>query len=145
MYPPRSMLLVSLLFALLGVCYGKKCHFSKELVLTQNMIVSLNSTNNVLTNTMQDNIRLRSLSPWSYKANEDENRYPRVIHEALCNHDWCLDFEGNKDLSRNSVPITHSMLVLRREIANCHQNFRLEFQQVTVGCTCSRPNIKVAS
>ncbi|XP_056419018.1 interleukin-17F-like [Hyla sarda] len=96
-------------------------------------------------NFAQDNMRLRSLSPWNYRLDEDENRHPPVIAHAICRHDWCLDPEGNKDLSKNSIPITQNMLVLRREVTDCQQSFRLENQLVTVGCTCSTPNVQVVT
>ncbi|KAM3932672.1 interleukin-17A-like [Leptodactylus fuscus] len=145
MYPTRSMILVSLLFLILGVSYGKKCLFPKELMSTQNLKINLDSSDTEFINVAQDNVRLRSLSPWSYRLDEDENRHPRVIAEAICSHDWCLDSDGKKDLSKHSVPITQNMLVLRREVTNCQQSFRLEQQQVTVGCTCVRPHTKVVS
>ncbi|KAM4040943.1 interleukin-17A-like [Anomaloglossus baeobatrachus] len=136
MYPPKATVLVSLLFLIFGVSYGKKCNFSKELMLTQNT---------TFLNGAPDDIRQRSLSPWRYRQDKDENRHPTIINEAVCDHDWCLDSDGNKDLSKNSVPITYNMLVLRREVANCQKNFRLELQLVTVGCTCSKPIIHVVS
>ncbi|XP_075719667.1 interleukin-17A-like [Rhinoderma darwinii] len=138
-------LLASVLFLILGVSYGKKCHFPKELILTQNLKVNLNTSNMAFINAAEDDIRLRSLSPWNYRRDEDKNRHPPVIHEAICSHAWCLDSEGNKDVSKNSVPITQNILVLRWVVTNCHQNFRLEYQLVTVGCTCSKPITHVVS
>ncbi|CAI9544595.1 unnamed protein product [Staurois parvus] len=47
--------------------------------------------------------------------------------------------EGKEDIGMMSMPIQKEILVLRREIKDCHQNFFLETQLVTVGCTCTKP------
>ncbi|XP_044160488.1 interleukin-17A-like [Bufo gargarizans] len=88
---------------------------------------------------MTDSIKSRSISPWEYSSNVDNNRFPLVINEARCLHHGCLDPEGNVDLSMNSVPIRQEILVLRREMRGCVPVYKLDKQLVTVGCTCVRP------
>ncbi|XP_075056900.1 interleukin-17A-like [Mixophyes fleayi] len=92
--------------------------------------------------TMTNAIRSRSTSPWDYRSNEDNNRYPAVINEARCLHKGCVDSEGNVDLSMNSVPIRQEILVLRREMRGCIPVYKLDKELVTVGCTCVRPIIQ---
>ncbi|XP_041418326.1 interleukin-17A-like [Xenopus laevis] len=81
----------------------------------------------------------RSLSPWDYINDEDNNRYPSIIYEAKCRHAGCLDSQGNMDPRVNSIPISQEILVLRREMIGCTPSFRLEKKMITVGCTCVRP------
>ncbi|XP_053567064.1 interleukin-17A-like [Bombina bombina] len=102
--------------------------------------VSLNISGQV--HNVANDIRKRSTSPWEYSLDIDQNRYPHVIAEAKCQHDGCLDSEGNVDFSMNSIPIRQEMLVLRRELRGCNYNFKLAKKIVTVGCTCVRPIIQ---
>ncbi|XP_071995784.1 interleukin-17A-like [Engystomops pustulosus] len=145
MNPPRPRVLVPLLLLVFGFSYGKRCILPKELILTQNMKVNLNLLNMTLAHPTREDIRRSSLSPWTYRRDEDERRHPRVIYQAVCSHARCLDSRGNQDLSRDSTPISHNRLVLRWEVKDCEPHFRLENQWVTVGCTCTntnnRPNI----
>ncbi|OCT79087.1 hypothetical protein XELAEV_18030184mg [Xenopus laevis] len=87
-------------------------------------------------------IRNRSLSPWDYINDEDNNRYPNIIYEANCRHVGCLDPQGNMDPRLNSIPIRQEILVLRREMIGCTSSFSLEKKMVTVGCTCVRPIVQ---
>nr|QPF77364.1 interleukin-17A/F1alpha [Quasipaa spinosa] len=135
-------LLVILSAVLLGVC-GKPCPFSRERMFPQNVKLTLNTSKDQ-GYTMEEAVHLRSLSPWSYRMDEDHNRFPSVIPQAVCQHQWCLDAEGNVNNGMMSVPIQQEILVLRREIQDCHQNFFLEKQLVTVGCTCTTPTSQPA-
>ncbi|XP_075719665.1 interleukin-17A-like [Rhinoderma darwinii] len=91
---------------------------------------------------MTHGVRSRSMSPWEYSPNVDNNRSPAVISEARCLHHGCLDSQGNVDLSMNSVPIRQEILVLRREMRACVPVYKLDKQLVTVACTCVRPVIQ---
>ncbi|XP_068089324.1 interleukin-17F-like [Hyperolius riggenbachi] len=88
---------------------------------------------------MSGDVRKRSISPWEYRKDIDDSRFPPMILEAQCLHTGCLDAEGNVDISLNSVPIRQEILVLRREMKGCVASFKLEKKMVTVGCTCARP------
>ncbi|XP_068135093.1 interleukin-17A-like [Hyperolius riggenbachi] len=104
--------------------------------------ISLNMTRiDQISHTMHESLARRSLSPWTYRTDQDLNRYPSNISVAECSHQWCLDAEGKEVSSLISVPIRYEMMVLRREI-HPNQSFYLETQLVTVGCTCVRPNIR---
>ncbi|XP_077341309.1 interleukin-17F-like [Lithobates pipiens] len=83
-------------------------------------------------------VRKRSISPWEYSYDVNNNRFPSTIAEAKCLHTGCLDAEGNVDINLNSVPIRQEILVVHREMKGCVPTFKLEKKMVTVGCTCVR-------
>ncbi|XP_072925777.1 uncharacterized protein [Hemitrygon akajei] len=59
-------------------------------------------------------IRHRSISPWEYRIDYDENRYPSKLAFARCLCDGCIDAEsGEETLALNSVLLKQSMLVLQ--------------------------------
>ncbi|XP_077346471.1 interleukin-17F-like [Lithobates pipiens] len=87
-------------------------------------------------------VRTRSLSPWEYSYDVNNNRFPSTIAEAKCLHTGCLDAEGNVDINLNSVPISQEILVVHREMKGCVPTFKLEKKMVTVGCTCVRPTVQ---
>uniref|UniRef100_A0A8C9QT42 Interleukin 17a/f3 n=2 Tax=Scleropages formosus TaxID=113540 RepID=A0A8C9QT42_SCLFO len=82
-----------------------------------------------------------SLSPWEYRHIHDNNLFPDYIVQAECLKKGCLDSDGNEDMSVESRPIYHQILVLRRVMGNPKKqlNFRLETKTIKVGCTCVRP------
>ncbi|NXC04198.1 IL17F protein, partial [Orthonyx spaldingii] len=99
-----------------------------------------------ISNTNQDtkaslDVSSRSLAPWDYRIDEDNDRFPRVIADANC-RPQCVNPEGQPDHSVNSVPIQQEILVLRREQRGCQQSYRLEKKIITVGCTCVIPLIQ---
>ncbi|NWX21164.1 IL17C protein, partial [Aegotheles bennettii] len=87
----------------------------------------------------------RSISPWRYRIDEDENRYPRKLAFAECLCSGCVDVKtGRETTSLNSVPIHQTMLVLRRK--PCPRpaglgliTFEVDYIRVPVGCTCVLP------
>ncbi|XP_053550938.1 interleukin-17C [Bombina bombina] len=85
----------------------------------------------------------RSISPWSYRINYDENRYPQKLAYATCLCNGCLDSRSGKEInSVNSVEIYQTMMVLRRKpCPTNHKTFtyELEYEKVPVGCTCALP------
>ncbi|XP_063775549.1 interleukin-17A-like isoform X2 [Pseudophryne corroboree] len=142
MYVLRATALVTALIRLLEVSESMQCHFSRNMKFPQNVSVSLNISGISNNYGMEDRIHLRSLSPWNYRMDKDENRFPAVIAEAVCRHSSCLDAEGVEDPKLSSVPIMQELLVIRRETRGCQQTFRLHRQWVSVGCTCIRPVIR---
>ncbi|NXQ46498.1 IL17C protein, partial [Catharus fuscescens] len=94
---------------------------------------------------LHSQLQERSISPWRYRIDEDENRYPRRLAFAECLCSGCVDVKtGRETTSLNSVAIQQEMLVLRRK--PCPRSagqgrFRLEMEyiQVPVGCTCVLP------
>ncbi|XP_067853695.1 interleukin-17C [Heptranchias perlo] len=86
----------------------------------------------------------RSISPWNYRIDEDENRIPRKLAFAQCLCDGCIDVEtGEETLSLNSVPLEQTMMVIQRH--SCHgqprrYSLELKYIKVPVGCTCVLPN-----
>ncbi|XP_075197740.1 interleukin-17A-like [Anomaloglossus baeobatrachus] len=120
---------------------NKGCPFTLDTTFPQRVKVDMKVGSASSAQLMADSVRSRSISPWEYRSNVDNSRFPAVITEAQCLHRGCLDPEGNEDLSMNSVPIRQEILVLRREMRGCVPLYRLEKQMVTVGCTCVRPII----
>nr|XP_005504912.1 interleukin-17C [Columba livia] len=87
----------------------------------------------------------RSISPWRYRIDEDENRYPRKLAFAECLCSGCVDVKtGRETTSLNSVAIHQTMMVLRRK--PCPRpagpglvTFEVDYIRVPVGCTCVLP------
>ncbi|NXN03867.1 IL17C protein, partial [Sylvia borin] len=87
----------------------------------------------------------RSISPWRYRIDEDENRYPRKLAFAECLCSGCVDVKtGRETTSLNSVAIHQTMLVLRRK--PCPRpaglglvTLEVDYIRVPVGCTCVLP------
>ncbi|XP_040285779.1 interleukin-17A-like [Bufo bufo] len=118
---------------------GGDCPFQVDATFPPRVKVHMKINGGSSAQLMTDSIKSRSMSPWEYSSNVDNNRFPVVINEARCLHHGCLDLEGNVDLSMNSVPIRQEILVLRREMRGCVPVYRLDKQLVTMGCTCVRP------
>uniref|UniRef100_A0A8C3Q9N9 Uncharacterized protein n=1 Tax=Geospiza parvula TaxID=87175 RepID=A0A8C3Q9N9_GEOPR len=87
----------------------------------------------------------RSISPWRYRIDEDENRYPRKLAFAECLCSGCVDVKtGRETTSLNSVTIQQTMLVLRRKPCPRPAGLGLvalevDYIRVPVGCTCVLP------
>ncbi|XP_054856251.1 interleukin-17C [Eublepharis macularius] len=90
-------------------------------------------------------IHERSISPWSYEVNVDEDRYPRRLAFAHCLCKGCIDVKtGRETTSLNSVRVFQEMMVLRRK--PCKHNaeaagftLEVEYIKVPVACTCVLP------
>ncbi|XP_060692138.1 interleukin-17D-like [Hemiscyllium ocellatum] len=80
----------------------------------------------------------RSTSPWSYRINEDQARYPRKLMEAYCLHKGCLGPDGLIDNTVMSVPYHTSVLVLRRTRRCKHKTYiyKLVQEKIPVFCVC---------
>ncbi|KAG8439261.1 hypothetical protein GDO86_005471 [Hymenochirus boettgeri] len=91
----------------------------------------------------------RSLSPWAYSINHDENRIPTDIPEARCLCTGCVNpFTMQEDLSMSSIPI-YSKIPVRRRLCvgstsgirerrrkKCHKEYVAVMENIAVGCTC---------
>ncbi|KAM3924285.1 interleukin-17B [Leptodactylus fuscus] len=91
----------------------------------------------------------RSLSPWAYSINHDENRIPVDIPEARCLCSGCINpFTMQEDLSMSSIPI-YSKIPVRRRFCEtsspglrgrrrkkCHKEYTAVMENIAVGCTC---------
>ena len=79
----------------------------------------------------------RSLCPWYYIYNVDEDRFPETLTEARCRCDECLD--------NAMVPcerINYNLLVLRKNTTVCdgdYYTYDVGYQSIGVGCTCAVP------
>ncbi|XP_012782030.2 interleukin-17C [Ochotona princeps] len=84
----------------------------------------------------------RSISPWRYRVDTDESRYPQKLAFAECLCRGCINARtGRETPALNSVQLHQSLLVLRRQ--PCPRRgafaFQAEFIRVPVGCTCVLP------
>ncbi|XP_039631263.1 interleukin-17B-like isoform X1 [Polypterus senegalus] len=92
----------------------------------------------------------RSLSPWSYRVNHDENRIPVDIPEAHCLCSGCINpFTMQEDRTMTSVPIYTKIPVKRilcsrvstgrkqrKRKKNCMEEYKAVMESIAVGCTC---------
>ncbi|XP_072266456.1 interleukin-17A-like [Pyxicephalus adspersus] len=136
---PRIIVMLPVIVSavLLGVC-SKPCQFPRDKIFPQNIKLNLNTSKDEGFTT-EGELHSRSLSPWTYKMDVDHKRFPPIIPQAVCQHQWCLNAEGKEDIGMTSMPIQQEILVLRREIQDCQQTFYVEKQLITVGCTCTKP------
>lgn len=94
---------------------------------------------------LEADIHQRSISPWRYRVDMDENRYPQKLAWAECLCQGCLNTRtGRETPALNSVPLLQSLPVLRRQPCTHHPEpgafaFYTEFIRVPVGCTCVLP------
>ncbi|XP_029464496.1 interleukin-17C [Rhinatrema bivittatum] len=85
----------------------------------------------------------RSISPWRYRIDVDEDRYPQKLAFAQCLCSGCIDARSGKETSSlNSVAVEQTLLVLRRK--PCARlpgafTFEPDYIKVPVGCTCAVP------
>ncbi|XP_044153901.1 interleukin-17D-like isoform X1 [Bufo gargarizans] len=86
---------------------------------------------NVSSELMQD----RSISPWSYRINEDMNRYPREIVEAYC---LCKGCVTSKESSMVSEPFYREVPVLYKS-SKCKKSryvYKLRSIRIAQFCIC---------
>ncbi|XP_042345515.1 interleukin 17a/f1 [Plectropomus leopardus] len=86
-----------------------------------------------------------SISPWTYNISRDDSLSPPWVSEARCLLRGCRDSKGQEDLSLESRPIMHHVLMLRRVKSTGTEHsyhYRLESRLIAVGCTCVRPTIQ---
>ncbi|XP_059939174.1 LOW QUALITY PROTEIN: interleukin-17C [Mesoplodon densirostris] len=98
---------------------------------------------------LEADVHQRSISPWRYRVDTDESRYPQKLAFAECLCRGCISTRtGRETAALNSVPLVRSLLVLRRR--PCSRDaagaptpgaftFHTEFIRVPVGCTCVLP------
>uniref|UniRef100_A0A8C5PPC6 Interleukin 17C n=1 Tax=Leptobrachium leishanense TaxID=445787 RepID=A0A8C5PPC6_9ANUR len=91
-----------------------------------------------------DSVNNRSISPWIYEIDYDENRFPQKLAVARCLCEGCIRAQSigvSEYRGLVSLPIEQSMLVLRRK--PCTQvhtyTFEPEYIKIRVACTCARP------
>nr|DBA27721.1 TPA: hypothetical protein GDO54_008186 [Pyxicephalus adspersus] len=92
------------------------------------------SSINVSSELMQD----RSISPWSYRINEDLNRYPQRIVEAYCLCKGCVLSKTN---SMVSVPFYKEVPVLYKS-SKCKKSrfiYKLRHIRIAQFCICRFP------
>uniref|UniRef100_A0A803K8N7 Casein kinase 1 alpha 1 n=1 Tax=Xenopus tropicalis TaxID=8364 RepID=A0A803K8N7_XENTR len=118
------------------------------------MVSQLRNNSDVSANRCEVSLRLwlsnrRSLSPWAYSINHDENRIPIDIPEARCLCTGCVNpFTMKEDFSMTSIPI-YSKIPVRRRLCEgssspirarrrkkCHKEYMAVMENIAVGCTC---------
>ncbi|XP_063293494.1 interleukin-17C [Pelobates fuscus] len=93
----------------------------------------------------RDEVKDRSISPWEYRIDTDETRYPQKLAFAHCLCKGCIHTHGTR-VSENhslvSVPVEQTMLVLRRKTCahdKSKYTFEVDYINVPVACTCAKP------
>ncbi|XP_036131009.1 interleukin-17C [Molossus molossus] len=96
-------------------------------------------------------IHQRSISPWRYRVDTDENRYPQKLAFAECLCRGCINTRtGRETAALSSVPLHQSLLVLRRQPCSSDTSgvptpgafaFHIESIRVPIGCTCVLPRV----
>ena len=97
------------------------------------------------------NLNLNQIStcPWTMNQNVDPNRIPVSILEAVCNCDWCMQYDSDCSRTRRQTCYSYtgrcekvftSKLVIMRD---CNQTtgvyeYYSGLLPVAIGCTCSR-------
>ncbi|KAG5269982.1 hypothetical protein AALO_G00187320 [Alosa alosa] len=56
----------------------------------------------------------RSISPWLYREDKDQDRFPSIIYFAKCKYKGCI-IDGVEDKSLNSVAVYRFQMVLKRK------------------------------
>ncbi|KAF7225003.1 interleukin-17C [Nothobranchius furzeri] len=93
-------------------------------------------------------IKDRSLSPWRYVQETNEDLFPSTYMKAECLCSGCITIKKNSDESMeenfdfNSVPVLQAQMFLKRERGNCEDGtyqLRAFKMDIPVGCTCVRP------
>uniref|UniRef100_A0A8R1Y052 Uncharacterized protein n=1 Tax=Onchocerca volvulus TaxID=6282 RepID=A0A8R1Y052_ONCVO len=85
----------------------------------------------------------RSLCPWQWKLNHDENREPKIISEAHC---LCRHSRGSS--GSFCMPIKRQIAVLKRIRCNPttgYYEYSRALQTITVGCHSVLPRSQKAS
>ncbi|XP_070255025.1 interleukin-17C [Myotis yumanensis] len=100
---------------------------------------------------LEADIHQRSISPWRYRVDTDENRYPQKLAVAECLCRGCINARtGRETAALNSVPLHQSLLVLRRRPCSLDASgvptpgafaFHAESIRVPIGCTCVLPRV----
>ncbi|EPQ05409.1 Interleukin-17C [Myotis brandtii] len=100
---------------------------------------------------LEADIHQRSISPWRYRVDTDENRYPQKLAVAECLCRGCISARtGRETAALNSVPLHQSLLVLRRRPCSLDASgvptpgafaFHAESIRVPIGCTCVLPRV----
>ncbi|KAG8001152.1 Interleukin-17C [Nibea albiflora] len=90
---------------------------------------------------MRGEANRRSLSPWRYRLDRKDDRFPRDIYMAECLCQGCIN-EQQEDMSYNSVPV-HAALTVLTKITCPHDSnkykLKKEIIKVPVACTCVVP------
>uniref|UniRef100_F6UBT5 Interleukin 17C n=1 Tax=Monodelphis domestica TaxID=13616 RepID=F6UBT5_MONDO len=96
-----------------------------------------------------EEVQQRSLSPWRYRIDMDENRYPQKLAFAECLCKGCIHMKSGQETSSfNSVLLHQKLMVLHRKPCSLNGDaqvtpgaftFQKEYIDVPVGCTCALP------
>ncbi|KAF6288213.1 interleukin 17C [Rhinolophus ferrumequinum] len=100
---------------------------------------------------LEADVHQRSISPWRYRVDTDESRYPQKLAVAECLCKGCISARtGRETAALNSVPLHQSLLVLRRQPCSRDATgtptpgaftFHTESIRVPIGCTCVLPRV----
>ncbi|XP_068118789.1 interleukin-17D-like [Hyperolius riggenbachi] len=86
-------------------------------------------------NTSSELIQDRSISPWSYRINEDLNRYPQMIVEAYCLCKGCVSSKSNHMVSEHffkEVPVLYKSSKCKKS----RYIYKLRYIPIAQFCVC---------
>uniref|UniRef100_A0A8C6XAC5 Interleukin 17C n=1 Tax=Naja naja TaxID=35670 RepID=A0A8C6XAC5_NAJNA len=96
-----------------------------------------------------DEVHKRSISPWTYYIDEDENRFPRQLAFARCSCKGCIDTKNGRETTNlNSVEVKQRTMVFRRKACMSNDGsvekffFEKDYVEVPVACTCAVPRYR---
>ncbi|KAJ6657130.1 hypothetical protein lerEdw1_002719 [Lerista edwardsae] len=95
--------------------------------------------------TLSSEVHERSISPWTYRIDEDKDRFPEKLAFAECLCKGCIDSKtGAETTALNSVPVLQSLMVLHRKPCQHGSDspgftFEVRYIKVPVACTCALP------
>ncbi|GLD55727.1 interleukin-17C-like protein [Lates japonicus] len=91
---------------------------------------------------IRQEVNMRSLSPWKYSLDRDDDRFPREIAVAKCLCEGCI-INQKEDMSYNSKEVFAQVMVMKK--AQCKEDpkkyvVNKEFIKIPVACTCVVPS-----
>ncbi|XP_028289884.1 interleukin-17C-like [Gouania willdenowi] len=90
-----------------------------------------------------ESVSHRSLSPWTYREDRHEDRFPEIIPFAECLCHGCI-VGGKEDSSYNSILVVTTQQVLIRSPCSTDKSkyaITKDFIKVPVACTCVHPKV----
>ncbi|XP_022064383.1 interleukin-17C-like [Acanthochromis polyacanthus] len=95
---------------------------------------------------LHEDTQSRSLSPWRYRLDRNDSRFPHEIYVAECLCAGCI-INRHEDHSYNSREVfSHPMVLWKTSCPGDPSKYavRKKFIRVAVGCTCVRPVVRHA-
>ncbi|KAK5874397.1 hypothetical protein PBY51_019343 [Eleginops maclovinus] len=122
-----------------GERFEKK--FAEELIFTKILRTATRNCSEAAAE-MREALHQRSLSPWMYIEDRDDDRFPHVISFAKCLCEGCI-INKQENFSYNSVLVYAQLPVMEKTKCDGYSDrykVKQGFINVPVACTCVVPN-----